>query len=241
MRIGSDFKKVTFVVEGWQLLEPNALIGDTLLAMICFGMAVTIYQWRTHSLYFKYWIGFFVIFGCSLLLGGIGHTMFNYWGVRGKYFSWFSSLISLYLLERAVISKDRNLRRKRWLTSLAKFKVGMLIAAEVMVVSIFDLSIDSHLGLLVPSIATATSLLIYCGFVALQLSRNVHPSFRHLSWALMSMLPTAVIQGFKISIHPLFDRNDLSHICLMLMLIFFWKSIRGYYIYLTSTDESKIG
>jgi hypothetical protein len=238
MRIGSDFDKVTFAVGEWQLLEPNAIIGDTVLALVCIGMANSIYQWETRSPYFNYWIGFFALFGCSLLLGGAGHTLFNYWGVTGKYFSWFSSMISLYLLERAVISEDRNLRRKRWLTSLSKFKVMLLIMAEIIVISMADLSVNPHLGLLVPSIATATSLLIYCGFIAAQLARNVHPSFRYLLWALVSMLPTAVIQGWKISIHPLFDRNDKSHICLLLMLIFFWKSVKGYYTFRTSTYES---
>ena len=32
----------------------------------------------------------------------------------------------------------------------------------------------------------------------------------------------------KISVHPLFDRNDMSHILLVLSLILYWLGINGY-------------
>jgi hypothetical protein len=100
MKIGEDYPKIEWDVLGLELLEPNAFIGDTLIA----ALAVVLF-WKTRALcrknmnsYNYLWMWFFLVFGVGFFVGGVGHLMYNYFGIFGKYGAWFIGIFSSLLL-----------------------------------------------------------------------------------------------------------------------------------------------
>lgn len=234
MKVGEDFNPVEFDLFGFHLIEPNALLGDTFIALVSFFFAYKTYkiaklytQVDLNKGFFNNWKIFFIIFGISFIGGGLGHSFFNIWGVEGKYFGWITSIIAVFFIEQGMLSivpsKHRALFKK---LSLIK-----LIIAEISLLSVFaisDMDADPQKGLLVPSVSTALGFITCLGILGVFYQKTITSSFKWFWISVLTMIPSAVFQGLKISMHPLFDRNDMSHILLVLALIFYWKGINGY-------------
>jgi hypothetical protein len=58
--------------------------------------------------------------------------------------------------------------------------------------------------------------------------KTISPSFKYLWISALVLIPTAIIQSKKINIHQWFDRNDVSHILLIVSLFLYYKAIKGY-------------
>ena len=229
MKIGSDFSPVEFNLFGYDLIEPNALIGDTIIALISLFFAYKVSQFKTKSLFFKNWNIFFIIFGISFIGGGLGHSFFNQWGVEGKYFGWITSIIAVYFIEQAMISLYPDTHKQSLFKKLSVYK---FILAEISLILIFilaDLVENPQKGLLVPSVSTAIGFITCLLLLGLKYQKSITPSFKWLWISVLTMVPSAIFQGMKISVHPLFDRNDMSHILLVLSLVFYFMGVKGYY------------
>jgi hypothetical protein len=118
MIIGADFDKIEWSPFGLDLVEPNALIGDTILLVIALFAAFKVKKMGTTP-FFKNWYFFFVVFGIGFFLGGLGHLCYNYWGVFGKYASWYSGIIFIHILELAMISIYQNKKAKKIFTIIS--------------------------------------------------------------------------------------------------------------------------
>lgn len=234
MKIGEDFDPVEFDLFGFHLIEPNALIGDTFIALVSFFFAYKTYQitkqYSKNDInkgFFNHWKIFFIIFGVSFIGGGLGHSFFNIWGVEGKYFGWITSILAVYFIEQGMLSilpsKQRNLFKK---LSLIK-----LVVAEIALLSVFalaDMDGNPQKGLLVPSISTGIGFITCLALLGRFYQKTITPSFKWFWISVLTMVPSAVFQGMKISVYPLFDRNDMSHILLVIALIMYWKGVSGY-------------
>ena len=104
MLIGKDFERIEFSVFGVDLLEPNAFIGDSLILIIALFLASRTRKQDINIDFFKNWNYFYLFFGTCMFLGGVGHLMFNYWGFYGKYLPWYLGIVSIFFLEKAMIS-----------------------------------------------------------------------------------------------------------------------------------------
>jgi hypothetical protein len=128
MIIGADFDKIEWSPFGLDLVEPNALIGDTILLVIALFAAFKVKKMGTTP-FFKNWYFFFVVFGIGFFLGGLGHLCYNYWGVFGKYASWYSGINSIHILELAMISIYQNKKSKKIFTIISRIKLFLALAA----------------------------------------------------------------------------------------------------------------
>jgi len=229
MKIGEDFNPVHFDFFGLDLIEPNALIGDTFIALVSLFFAFKVSKMHQNSPFFKNWTTFFIIFGISFIGGGLGHSFFNQWGVQGKYFGWITSIIAVYFIEQAMISLYPNTEKKLRFKKLSLYK---FIIAEITLISIFvftDLDANPQKGLLVPSISTAFGFISCLALLGRYYQNTITPSFKWFWISVLTMIPSAIFQGMKISIAPLFDRNDMSHILLVLALMFYYLGVKGYH------------
>ena len=227
MRIGSDFEKIDFTFCGLDLLEPNSLIGNTILFISAIIISRKVHKLSIETPFFNFWRVFFIAFGCSFFIGGLGHGFYNYWGVVGKYPGWIASIISLYLMERAMLSLLEH-HRQNLFVLLAKMKLVVFLVAELFVFAFLDLKDNPQIGLLIPSIASALGFLICLGYLGLRYEREINSSFRYFYWSVLVLIPSAIIQGMKISIAPWLDRSDLSHLLLLIVLFLHWKGVYGY-------------
>ena len=103
MLIGKDFDKIEFSFFGLNLLEPNAFIGDSIILITAIFLASKLRRFDMSNPFFKNWRYFFLLFGCGMFLGGVGHLIFNYFGFYGKYIPWLMGIWAVYFIEKAMI------------------------------------------------------------------------------------------------------------------------------------------
>lgn len=230
MKIGEDFPKIEFELFGLDLVEPNAIIGDTILFLTAIFFAYKIGKFSYQNEFLRNWRIFFVVFGFSFLFGGIGHTFYNYLGLYGKYPSWYLGIFAIYFLERAMISLHESEQFRQRFTKLIGYQMVLAILGATAVFVFVDLEPDVSKGLKVPSLNTFIGLVFALGVLGLKYSKQYGKYFYYFFWSLFILLPTAITQTFKISFAQWFDRNDISHLFLWFGLILYFLGVRAYYV-----------
>ncbi len=225
--IGQEFPKIKWHFAGFNLLEPNALIGDTIILIIALILAYKTNKLNNDISFFKYWKYFFILFGISFFTGGLGHFFFNYWGVRGKYFSWFAGIFAVYLIEIAMLSIFPNEKIKIRFKALAFLKLIFFIGFEAFFLFTFNIETNPQKGLIIPTINSFLGLGITLGFFSVYLQRKIANSFRYFWISTLVLIPNVFIQGLKINLHQYFDKNDFSHLLLIISLFLYFKAISG--------------
>lgn len=226
MLIGENYEKIEFQLFGLDLLEPNAMIGDTLLFIFSMYFFVRIGT-KNSDAFTRNWRGFYLFFGISFLLGGLGHLLYNYWGIPGKTPSWYLSVLAVFCVEAAMISLCENEKVKTLLTTLSKVKLVLALVGVTVVVFVVDLKADYSKGMLVPTVNSTIGLVSTLGVLGYRFSKKIR-GFRYLWISVIVLLPAAVIQGMKINLHPWFDKNDAGHVLLIISLYLYFKGIQSY-------------
>lgn len=230
MRIGEDYDKIGFELFGLDLVEPNAMIGDSILFLTSIYFAYRVNKFGRTSPFFKMWTLFFVAFGFSFLFGGIGHTFFNYFDILGKYPGWYMGIIAVVFIELAMISIYPQKEKQRLFRSLSYLKFVLAVSGATLVFAFIDLQPDTSVGLKVPSLNTFIGLVMALGVLGSLYQKHYTPGFKYHILSLLALLPTAIFQTFKIGLAPWFDRNDLSHIFLLLSIILYYKGVKAYHL-----------
>ena len=226
MRIGSNYDKIEWKVFNLDLLEPICTLGDLLIAAFCFYFAYKILKMKTKALFYHYWRWFFIIFGIVIILGGIGHLLYNYTGAFGKWFGWLGSLIGSIFLEMAFISIYPNAKVKKILNVISYVKLVIMFIIELLILSYADIDKNQALGLIVPSINSFIGIGFYAGYLGYYYQRTISENFKYFWIGVLVLVPTCLLQMFKINPHQYFDRNDLSHLILILSLIVFYQGVK---------------
>lgn len=228
MLIGKDYPKIELDLFGLELLEPNAFIGDTIILLIALYLAYKTSNLSVQKPFFTYWKWFFIIFGFGFFSGGIGHLMFNYFGVPGKYVSWYSGILASFFVEKAIISIFPKASWKPTLNMIVLSKMILAIIAATYVFATVDLTVDPQKGLFVPTLNSIIGLSLSLGVLGYYYQRNIDPSFRYLWMSTLILIPSAVFQAMKINFHQWFDRNDVSHVLLIISLFMYFSCIEKY-------------
>jgi hypothetical protein len=227
MLIGKDYPKIELNISGLNLLEPNAMIGDLLIFIISVMFAIKILRWKNSNWLFKWWIIFFLIFGISFLMGGLGHLFYNYWGIKGKYFSWFAGMSASTVIELSMLNLLPKLNLRKYLIRISLFKLVICYLIEFIILYSLNTDSDPALGLIVPSIASFLGIGLTLGILARYFELKYSSSFRYFWISTLVLLPNVFIQSLKVNIHPFFDRNDLSHCLIIISLLFYYKALKG--------------
>jgi len=237
MRIGEDFDKIEFEVFGLELLEPNAFIGDLLVFIVAIILAFKVSKMNRNEPFFKYWRLFFIVFGVGFLFGGFGHLFYNYWGVQGKTPAWYLGLISTLLVEKAMISIHPSEKFRSTFNIVAYVKFCLALAAALYVSFFIDLAADYTVGLKVPTINTSVGLIITIGYFCYLFIKKI-AGFWFFLLGLLTLIPVAVIQSMKLNLHQLMDRNDISHVLLIIAIICYYFGVKSYAEYKIGKEAS---
>lgn len=240
MLIGRDYEKISFDLFGLELVEPNAIIGDSILFGVSMYLAYKVRSLERKESFFKFWSLFFVVFGIGFLLGGIGHTFFNYLDVSGKYPSWYAGIISVLFIEFAMISIYPAKNRVVLFQSISVVKFLFAMTAATFVFLYFELSSDPSVGLKIPSANTLIGLVLVLGLLGNFYRKKYTTGFKYHVLSVIVLLPAGIFQTLKISIAPWFDRNDLSHVFLLISLLFYYKGIKAYNNYLALDSKTAV-
>ena len=233
MLIGEDFDIIEFEFLGLQLLEPIGFVGDIVIFLVSMVLAYKIKRLGHSSPFFKWWYVFFMVFGIGFLAGGFGHLLYNYWGVPGKYVSWYSGVATTFFMERAMISLHHNKTFIRVTLMLSSLKLFIGLAGLTWIVSTYNLDEDFSKGMLFPTINSVTGVLFSLVYLGAVYSKRIAPSFHYFWISFILMVPSVFISSLKINIHQWFDKNDLSHLVLLIGILFYYKGVKGYAQYLS--------
>lgn len=229
MKIGEDFDKIEFSVFGLDLLEPNVLLSNTLITFTGLYLGWRMYKTLpVKELFYKYWMWLLIIQGLSFFLGAMGHVVYNYTGLWGKYVPLTTAMLFNLILEFAMIQLVPENRRKLF-QKLAVTK--SILAFIALTVVMFTVNVENNLQvlLIVPSLNTAIGYgfaLVYLGW---KHAKKTSKALYLLPLSVLTLIPAAIFQAQKINIHPWFDRNDASHLLIMLTLIMYYYAIKGYH------------
>lgn len=228
MLIGEDFEKIAWKPFGLDLVEPNTMLGDGLIFVVSIYIWFLMLKTDRSTPFFKNWTRFFFVFSITFLIGGFGHLFYNYLGLNGKYPSLYLGLLTTYFIEQAMLSIHPNHTWKKRLLSISKWKLFAAFIASTIVFIVVDLEPDPSRGLHVTTINTSIGLIFSLGVLGYHYSLNIDSSFKYFWWSVLLMFPTILFQVFKINIHPWFDRNDASHLLLIIGAIFYYQGVKGY-------------
>jgi hypothetical protein len=226
MLIGENYDKIEFELFGLELLEPNAFIGDTLLFLCSIYFFVRIGS-KNADTFTRNWRWFYFLFAIGFILGGLGHLLYNYWGIPGKTPSWYLSVLAVFFVETAMLSLVEKPRLKHLLSTLSKLKLALALVGVTVVLFAVDLKADYSKGMLVPSLNSTIGLVGTLGILAYQFSKKI-PGFRFFWISVLVLFPAGIIQSMNINLHPWFDKNDAAHVLLLLSLYLYFKGIKAY-------------
>ncbi|WP_027418506.1 DUF6962 family protein [Crocinitomix catalasitica] len=220
--IGSDYEKIEFVLFNLNLLEPMGFITDTLLAILSITLGLKLRKLKIYHPFKTYWIAFFYIFGIGAFLGGLGHLFFNYWGVSGKFPSWISGPIAIYTLEQAMISVHPNQSRLGLYKLLSFWKLIIVFTIFTLVCIYLPIYENPTLAFLPSAINTILGVVLTAGILARYYAKTVNNAYMYFVYGVLILLPSAFIFLLKINLHQWFDKNDFSHILMMLGILYFY-------------------
>lgn len=229
MKIGEDFDKMEFSMFGLDLLEPNSLISDSLITIVALFFAYKVSKkFPLNQPFYNYWKWLFILQGISFFLGGLGHVLYNYTGVWGKYFPLATAVGFIMVIEHAVICLLPQENRKIYF-NLSKTKA--FLALTILTVMMFTMDVENNLStlLLVPSANTAVGYILTLGVIGFIYARKKSKALYLLPLSVLTLIPAAIFQAQKISFHPWFDRNDVSHLLIISTFFMYYFAIKGYY------------
>ena len=178
MKIGEDYEKIEFEAFGLDLLEPNAFIGDMLIAGLAF-YALWIFRNTPKDAFFTNWRRFFFVFGMSFVAGALGHLMFNYWGIPGKYASWYLGIFSPYFIEQAMMSVHPEQKTGKLLLKLSNAKLLLALIAETLMLALTDVEATPTNGLHVVTATTSIGLIFSLGYLGVKYEKAIGRPFKN--------------------------------------------------------------
>lgn len=183
-----------------------SIFWDGLITIITFFFFVKLRNNQTTKTN-KYFALFFVWMGISTLLGLFGHLFFLYFGFLGKFPSWFCIVITSYYFSLAILRINQ--------VPLKKWKVFLLLKGLILL----SLSYLNYTFNFV-AIDSVFSYILLGTYFGKKLNKEMKNNFLLLGSLLI--LPTLFIFGLKIQIHPYFNKDDFSHLFILISLFFYY-------------------
>ena len=227
MLIGKDFDKIEISLFGFDLVEPNAFIGDSIILIVALFLASRTKKFSNSLEFFKNWRYFYLLFGFDMFFGGIGHLMFKYWGFNGKYLPWILGIFCVFFVERAMLSLLKSSSKVIW-KNLSLFKLILALLLELVVFYAIDMSKDHSIGLRIPAINSAIGFVFSLIILGNKYRKEIDKNFIYMIYGVLLLIPSGLFISFKINIHPWFDKNDFGHLLLIIAMFLYFKAIKSY-------------
>lgn len=227
MLIGKDYPKIELEFVNLHLVEPITFIGDIMITAACVYAYVIVSKIKFKHGFFFFWRCFFILFGFSFFSGGFGHLLYNYWGLNGKYLSWYIGLFAVSMIELAMLAVHSNVAFSNRMKILSISKLILFFMLQTWVIFKVDLISDPSRGLIIPAINTFIGLILALGLLGVSYQKKYGYSFKYFWISIIVMFPNVFVQLFKINLFQWFDRNDISHVLLLTNVFIYLKGIQG--------------
>jgi len=190
------------------IYEPTTVFTDILIFGLCFFLFLKLSRKKDNPAVIC-WKWFFVFFGLSTFIGALSHAFFQLHEGTGYKTFWLSMQLlnglAVLFAQQATFDKKWN---KLFLIQLFAFAVSVFVFQKFLVVIINN----------------ALSLIPIMVF-HYRLSKSNGWSV-YIATGILISFATALIHGFKISIHVFFNYNDIAHLFIMISLYTMYMGIR---------------
>lgn len=135
-------------------------------------------------------------------------------------------MVATYFLTKGMLSLWPNVKQKEIFEKSALLLLGIGFTLELLVFWSVDLSFDQSKGLFIPTLISGIGLIFSLVLVGIRYQRQIHSGYRFLWIAALLLLPSGLIQNKKINLHQWFDRNDFSHVLLLISLVLYFIALQ---------------
>jgi len=208
---------------GLHLQEPMGIIMNLAMAAFSFFAFFKLNKTQADEAG-KWWKLFYLTFGISTVFGALGHGLFFYFGVPGKFACWIAGCLANVFCAKAILSftgyqiKNKALEVFIWSKSL------LLLVAALITQKFVFVAVDA-----------IVTYLTFTGGFALMLKKRGLQEMKYMILGVIVLLPSAFVFLLKINIHRWFDKNDLSHVLMLSGITCFFLGI-----YAWNTRRTKI-
>lgn len=196
---------------------PVTAITDVIVAIICYVAYVKLKRLpdrgEVHRL-FKY---YFLSMSLATFLGGVvGHAFMHYLPFYMKIPGWITSMLSVALLERAVIQHARRLINPKVGAFFSRLNVIELLT--FMVLSLITLNFQFVLAHAAYGMA-----IVVTGFAGFIYIKERSLGSKQILIAVLTCSIGAFFFVFKIGFDKWFNHVDISHVFMMVGSVFYYK------------------
>ena len=206
---------------GLVIQEPVNTLTDIFVSIICFVAYLKLnaltQRGEVHSL-FKY---YFLSMSLATFLGGVfGHALLHYVPFYMKLPGWITSMVSVALLERAVIIYSR-----KWMDpKIGAFfsKLNIIELLTFLMLSLITLNFQFVL------IHAGYGMgIVVAGFTGFVYFKEKNTGSKQILLAVLVSAIGAVFFVFKIGLDKWFNHADISHVFMMIASVLIYKGARN--------------
>lgn len=223
----ASIEKIEFSLFGLDLLEPNAIITDGLLGLLSIYFAYKVTKLTEKHGFFRNWKKFLLYFGIGAILGGVGHTFYNYLGIAGKAPAWYLSTLAVYFIEFSMISIHPNDKAAKFMNRISLIKLVVVSASLSVILFFGNPDLKENLCILFVVFNTLTGVTLTAGALSFYYYRSgFSDNYVFMFAGVLIMIPSAGIFIWDVNLFQWFDKNDLSHLLLGIGIAFFYAGLQ---------------
>jgi len=208
-------------VFGLVIQEPVTALTDVLVAVICFVAYRKLNALQVRNEVQKLFKYYFLSMAIATFLGGvIGHALLHYVPFFMKLPGWVTSMLSVALLERAVIQYSRKLVAPKIGAFFSKLNIVELLV--FLVLSLVTLNFQFvlvHAGYGMG--------IIVAGFAGFVYYKKRNTGSKQILQAVLVSSIGAFFFVFQIGLGKWFNHLDISHVFMMLASVQFYKGAKN--------------
>ena len=190
---------------GLHLQEPMAILWNGLIAIVSI-----LFFLKTKKLDFNrnlYFTKFFWWMSCATIFGLFGHLFFGYFSFYGKFPSWLFIVITSYYFTLSILQINK--------LNIAKWKNILILKGAIFLVLSYIFSTFNYVA-----VDSIFSYVVLGSYLGVKLNRELNNY--HLLIGTILIFPTLFIFGLKIQINPYFNKDDFSHLFILISLFFYY-------------------
>ncbi|HRO76303.1 MAG TPA: hypothetical protein PLP27_09170 [Crocinitomicaceae bacterium] len=203
-----EFEVIQYHFLGLQLQEPISLIYNWLVAILCL---IWFFKLKPTNESVKNWRYFFLVFAITGFFAGLAHTFYQYTGIYGKMPHWVGGIVSGYFAGKAMLALLNNSEIKKKLLVFLKVKLLVNIALALSFVTFLYVILDS-----------ALTYIIFCAGISIYLIKRGEKHLKTFVYAVIISFFGAFGFLFKLDLSLYFNREDFSHLFILISLILFY-------------------
>jgi hypothetical protein len=205
---------------GLVLHTPVTALTDVIVAVICLVAYLKLHaipdQGEVHRL-FKY---YFLSMSLATFLGGVvGHALMHYLPFFMKLPGWITSMLSVALLERAVIQYARKLMDPKIGIFFSRLNIVELVTFLILSL----VTLNFQFVLIHAAYGMAIVVTGFTGFIYL---REKSTGSKQVLLAVLVCAVGEFFFVFKIGLHKWFNHVDISHVFMMIGSVLYYKGSR---------------